>query len=81
MIEDNILKSFEGKSCLVTGGTGLIGRQVVDILCNAGASVGSVSLDEIKLNNKVWYFFEDLTSFFTCKRITKHMDYVFTWLE
>lgn len=77
MIEDNVLKSFEGKSCLVTGGTGLIGRQVVDILCNAGASVGSVSLDEIKLNNKVWYFVEDLTSFFTCKRITKHMDYVF----
>lgn len=77
MIEDNVLKSFEGKSCLVTGGTGLIGRQVVDILYNAGASVGSVSLDEIKLNNKVWYFVEDLTGFFTCKRITKHMDYVF----
>ncbi|GAG84794.1 unnamed protein product, partial [marine sediment metagenome] len=28
-IEKDVLKSFEGKRCLVTGGTGLIGRQVV----------------------------------------------------
>jgi FlaA1/EpsC-like NDP-sugar epimerase len=29
MIEENILKNFAGKNVVVTGGTGLIGREVV----------------------------------------------------
>ena len=45
MISEDVLKSFEGKKCLVTGGTGLIGRQVVKILCAAGADVLVASLD------------------------------------
>ncbi len=39
MIQQDILKNFRGKRILVTGGTGLIGRQVVGILCGAGARV------------------------------------------
>jgi FlaA1/EpsC-like NDP-sugar epimerase len=31
-VEEKVLKSFASKNVLVTGGTGLIGRQVVDIL-------------------------------------------------
>ena len=33
---------------LITGGTGLIGRQIVDMLVHAGAHIKIVSLDKIK---------------------------------
>jgi len=36
MIEERVLRSFARKNVLVTGGTGLIGRQVIDMLCEAG---------------------------------------------
>ena len=49
MISESVLKSFEGKRCLVTGGTGLIGRQVVELLSEVGAQVDVVSLDYIDL--------------------------------
>ena len=52
MIKEVVLQSFTGKNVLVTGGTGLIGRQVVDILCDAGANVAIVSLDKININDK-----------------------------
>ena len=42
MLKENVLKSFNGKRALVTGGTGMIGRQVVDILSDAGADVAVV---------------------------------------
>jgi len=80
MIEEKVLKEFENKNILVTGGTGLIGRQVVDILCNNKANVNIVSLDKIKfdyINNNVNYIYGDLTDFDLCKEITKNMDYVF----
>ena len=48
MTEENVLRSFQGKKVLITGGTGLIGRQVVDILDKAGVDVKIVSLDKIK---------------------------------
>ena len=77
MIKQEILKKFKKKNVLVTGGTGLIGRQVVDILYNAGAFAKIVSLDEIKVNDKVEHVVGDLSSFEFCKEITKGMDYVF----
>ena len=77
MIKKEVLKSFAGKSCLVTGGTGLIGRQVVDILCEAGADVKTVSLDEINVNNKAEHILGDLTNFELCKKITRNVDFVF----
>ena len=39
MIKASILKQFKGANCLVTGGTGMIGRQVVEILAQAGAHI------------------------------------------
>lgn len=77
MIEEEVLKSFNGKNVLVTGGTGLIGRQVVDILCDAGAKVKIISLDKIKVNDKAEHVFGDLASFEFCKNITKDIDFVF----
>jgi len=77
MIAAEILKSFIRKKVLVTGGTGLIGRQVVDILSRVGARVKIVSLDKIKVNNKADHVFGDLTDFKFCKDITGDMDFVF----
>jgi len=37
---------YKNKKVLVTGGTGLIGRPLVDMLVNAGADVTIVSLDD-----------------------------------
>ena len=58
-IKEKVLKSFASKNVLVTGGTGLIGRQVVDILIDAGANVNIVSLDKIKLNISAEHIFGD----------------------
>jgi len=77
MIEEEALKSFTGSNVLVTGGTGLIGRQVVDILCNAGAKVRIASLDKIKVNDKAEHILGDLTSFAFCQDTTRDMDFVF----
>lgn len=77
MIKEEVLKTFAKKNVLVTGGTGLIGRQVVDILSGTGAYIRSASLDRIKINNSVEYIFCDLTEFKACRDITHGMDYVF----
>jgi GDP-L-fucose synthase len=77
MIKDNVLRAFEKKNVLVTGGTGLIGRQVVRLLVDAGAKVSVVSLDKINLEHQCNYIYGDLTGFSFCKEITKDMDFVF----
>ncbi len=77
MIREEVTKSFEGKNTLVTGGTGLIGRQVVKILCDAGAHVKIVSLDRINIDERAEYILGDLTEFGLCKDLTKDMDFVF----
>lgn len=77
MIKDEVLKSFKNKSAVVTGGTGLIGRQVVSILCAAGANVRVVSLDKLNIDNRAEHIYGDLTSFDFCKDVTKDIDFVF----
>ena len=77
MIEEDILKSFVGRNVVVIGGTGLIGRQVVDILCGFSAKVKIVSLDKIKVNEQAEHVFGDITNFEFCKDITKDIDFVF----
>ena len=77
MIKDVVLKSFWGRNAVVTGGTGLIGRQVVTILCDAGARVRVVSLDDLNIDSRAKHVYGDLTSFDFCKEITKDMDFVF----
>lgn len=77
MIKEEVLRSFSGMNVLITGGTGLIGRQVVNILCDAGANVRVVSLDKITVNSKAVHINGDLTSFDFCKYVTKDMDFVF----
>ena len=77
MIEKKVLKFFSGKNTLVTGGTGLIGRQIVSMLKDAGADVTVVSLDKISLPADVKNIFGDLTDYNFCKKVTKGMDFVF----
>ncbi len=77
MIEDQVLRSFSARNALITGGTGLIGRQVVKILCDAGANVRVVSLDQLNVDDRADHIFGDLTEFSLCREVTRDMDFVF----
>ena len=77
MIKDEVLADFRGKNVLITGGTGLIGRQVVKMLCNSNANVRIISLDKINVDSRAEHVIGDLTNFDTCKDLSKNMDYVF----
>lgn len=70
-------KFFLKKKVLVTGGTGLIGRFIVNKLVNFGAKVTVVSLDNLNINKKAKHIKGDLTNFEFCKRITRKIDYAF----
>ncbi|MGD2095867.1 MAG: NAD-dependent epimerase/dehydratase family protein, partial [Phycisphaerales bacterium] len=77
MIKEEILRYFHKKNVLVTGGTGLIGRQIVNILSDASAYVKVVSLDKISVDSRAEHILGDLADFGFCKQITKDMDFVF----
>jgi GDP-L-fucose synthase len=77
MISDDIVKFFRGKNVVVTGGTGLIGRQIVQIVCGADANVRIVSLDKITVNEQADHVYGDLSSFEFCREVTRDMDFVF----
>ena len=68
---------FAGKKTLVTGGTGLIGRAIVKYLCDAGANVTSVSLDNLNTDSRAHHLNLDLTQFSNCLQLTDGIDYVF----
>ncbi|MEE3000650.1 MAG: NAD-dependent epimerase/dehydratase family protein [Pseudomonadota bacterium] len=76
MIDQKVSSEFEGKKVVVTGGTGLIGRQIVKKLCDMGSHVTSVSLDNIKTDQRAEEIFADLTDLSICCDITKNADYV-----
>lgn len=77
MVSQKVLKNFSKKNVLITGGTGLIGRQVVNILVDAGAKVKIVSLDNVRVNKKALHIYGDLSSFEFCQKVTNNIDYVF----
>jgi GDP-L-fucose synthase len=68
---------FEKKVVIVTGGTGMIGREIVDILCEWGTTVKSVSLDNLRINPSAEYIYGDLSDFSFCREITRNADFVF----
>ena len=68
---------LEGKSVLVTGGTGMIGREVVRLLIENGCDVTSVSLDEFELDHRVKYIRGDLSDLTFCLDICSGIDHVF----
>ena len=77
MIPEKILNWFSGKNVLITGGTGLIGRQVTKIISQTNATVRIVSLDKVKIDSSAEIIYGDLTDFTFCKDIIKNIDVVF----
>ncbi len=77
MIKDEILRIYDGRNVLITGGTGLIGSQVVNILCGAGANVKIVSLDKLIVDERALHVYGDLANLDFCKEIVRDMDYIF----
>jgi GDP-L-fucose synthase len=73
----NLRNILDGRNAVVTGGTGMIGREIVNILCDAGAKVRSVSLDKLKINPLAEYVYGDLSDYNFCKEITRNVDFVF----
>ena len=53
MTKNTFIDYFKEKKVIVTGGTGLIGRSVVNKLCNYGAKVTIISLDKMKIDAPV----------------------------
>ena len=79
LIKKKFLPFFKKKRILVTGGTGLIGREILNFLkmCDV-KEIRVISLDKIKLKIKnVKFIYGDLCDFNFCKKITKKIDYVF----
>ena len=76
-LDDSLAAELRGRSAVVTGGTGLIGRQVVRLLADAGAAVRSVSLDRIEVDSRAEHVLGDLTDFGFCKEVTRDIDFVF----
>lgn len=74
MMRDDVLKTFEGRNVLVTGGTGMIGRQAVSLLENAGARVRIASLDRLRVSDKAEHVFADLTELSCCRDVCSGMD-------
>ena len=70
---------FKNKKVLVTGGTGLVGRELVKLLVNQGAKVTSISLDENNFEDSwgVKYIKGDLRDFKTCVDACKGQQFVF----
>lgn len=69
---------YKNKRVLVTGGTGLIGRPLVDMLIAEGADVHVVSLDKVSSNiNDITHERLDLREFKNCREICKGRDIIF----
>lgn len=69
---------FEGKKVLVTGGTGMIGQQLVKMLIDRKAKVCVASLDDSSLAHPEAEFRQvDLRYFDQCLSACDGMDYVF----
>lgn len=69
---------YKGKNILVTGGTGLIGRPLVEMLIAAGAKVTVVSLDDPSRAPQGCTFVRaDLREFSECQRACEGMEVVF----
>ncbi len=72
---------YNGKKVLIAGGTGLIGKNLVEILLSKGAFVRIVSLEDPKKANKDAEFMcLDLTDYNNCLVACEGMDYVFNLL-
>jgi len=77
MITPEIKECFHNKNILVTGGTGLVGREVCRILLEWGSKVTSISMDDLEPTLGVNYWKGDLFDFNLCKKVIRGFDFVF----
>ena len=75
MDKNKLIDFFTKKKVIVTGGTGLIGRSVVNKLCDYEAEVTIISLDKINVDERAEHVFGDLTDFNFSKKVSKGKDY------
>jgi len=69
---------FKNKNILVTGGSGMIGRQLVSLLLDEEAIVHVADLNKpINMSKNIVFHNIDLKNFDNCKEVCKNMDYVF----
>jgi len=69
---------FKNKNILVTGGSGMIGRQLVSLLLSDDANVHVADLNKpVNMSNSINFHNIDLKDFSNCKEICNGMDYVF----
>ena len=69
---------YKNKNVLVTGGTGMIGRPLCEMLISFGANVTVASLDdESSALNGTKFLKLDLRSFENCLEVSKNQDIVF----
>ena len=69
---------FENKKVLVTGGAGMIGRELVTILLDRGADIYIADLKQPEgLREKATFVKVDLRDYSSCLKICEGMDYVF----
>ena len=70
-------KFFFKKKVLITGGTGLIGMQLINLLLKEGAIITVVSLDKFKNSLNCKFIKSDLRFLDNCIKICKNKDIVF----
>jgi GDP-L-fucose synthase len=68
---------YKNKKVLVTGGTGMIGIQLVRLLLDQGANVRVASLDPTPSDNQIEFLRGNLVDWDFCQKIVSGMDYVF----
>jgi GDP-L-fucose synthase len=76
-LPEDIRTALSGKRAVVTGGTGMIGREVVRLLLDNHCRVTSVSLDDLKLDERASYVSGDLSNLEFCLDQCNGIDYVF----
>ncbi len=70
--------NFKGAEILVTGGTGMIGVALTNILASMGANLTVVSLDQSNpFDKKINYIKLDLRNFDNCVEVCKKKDFIF----
>ena len=69
---------YKGKKVLVTGGTGLIGTPLVEMLIDRGAKVRIASLDDpSRAHPEADFYRLDLTKFDNCMKVCEYIDMIF----